>query len=259
MTTSVHLSFPAAWSVISPDRRPTPSFLMHRASRKTKAPPTRPIVFLDVDGVLLPFGDDCQVHVQPGSVFPDETLAALSHILEQTDALLVLSSTWRASGAAQAEIVAEFARFAASHGGPLGGICGFEHTTSTSTFDVRQREIWDWLQRYQSTSTEEDGQGVSQRGAVPSARRLRHRQSRTPRAVVDLDECVDLDAWVALDDEPLLEGKEAARHRDAFAGHVVQTQSHQGLTMALAERAIALLRGQQLASRGVGESPRVAV
>ena len=217
---------------------------MPRASRAAKAPRrAHPIVFLDIDGVLLPFGDDVP-SVSPSSAgaFSDEALAALSHLIVQTDAKLVLSSTWRASVAAQAEIIREFARYAAIHGGPLGEIHGFEHMTSTSTYDVRQREIWDWLQRHGSTATS-------------PARRLRHKQSPTSGAAVDVDQGdfdLDLEAWVALDDEPLLEGKEAARHRDAFMGHVVQTQSHLGLTMALAEKAATLLRSQLVSSAECG-------
>ena len=43
------------------------------------------------------------------------------------------------------EACADFARYAAVHGGPLSSIDSFAETTSTTYFDARQREIWHWL------------------------------------------------------------------------------------------------------------------
>lgn len=51
-------------------------------------------------------------------------------------------------------------------------------------------------------------------------------------------------AWIALDDEELLEGAANAKHRSEFLNHVVQTDSHQGMTMAHAQRAVQLIRSQ---------------
>ena len=168
-----------------------------------------PIVFLDIDGVLLPFGDG--VDVPKDAVFPDHCLAALSVLLEKSEACIVLSSTWRAQPSYMQEIVEDFQRYAATHGGPLGSITMLERTTCPVTFSARQLEIFKWL-----TSGEEQ-----------------------------------VGAWVALDDEPLLEGKSCRKHRAYFQGHVVQTESHEGLTMEQAEEAASLLATQcaQLSSR----------
>ena len=172
----------------------------------------QPIVFLDIDGVLLPFGDDV-ADVPENHLFPDRCLAALSLLLAESGACIVLSSTWRAQPQYMQDIVNDFQRYAAAHGGPLGDINGFTRTTCPMTYSVRQLEIRTWL-----ASGE------------------------------------DVGAWVALDDEPLLEGKACQKHRAQFEGHVVQTASHEGLTEEQAMRAVALLAKQRTqlsaASRG---------
>jgi len=163
-----------------------------------------PLVFLDIDGVLLPFGDSAPAPPAAPALFPDGTLQALSHVMAESGASLVLSSTWRARPEYVADIVQDFHRYACVHGGPLGAVDGFPLTTSVQSFAVRQKEIHQWL-------IEVGYQGP----------------------------------WVALDDEPLLEGKECTRLRRHFEGHVVQTVSHEGLTMAQATSAVELLRHQQ--------------
>jgi hypothetical protein len=161
----------------------------------------RRVIFLDVDGVLLPFGDDAEQLPEDGS-FPDQPLHALSHIVERTGAEIVLSSTWRMHPSAMNEITSAFFFFATRFGGPLGNITHFEHTTSLANHSVRQWEIAEWLD---SPAAE----GVSR--------------------------------WVALDDEELLAGSECAARRSRFEGHVVKTQSHIGLTPELAELAVSLI------------------
>jgi HAD domain in Swiss Army Knife RNA repair proteins len=51
-------------------------------------------------------------------------------------------------------------------------------------------------------------------------------------------------AWVALDDEELVDGEENRSRRLTFLNKVVRTRSHVGLTMEDAHQAVSLLYGQ---------------
>ena len=185
----------------------------------------RAVVFLDIDGVLLPFGAGAPAAPSdPARQFPSGCLRALSALLEASGAALVLSSTWRAVPAAKEQIVANFQRFAADEpqrGAPLGRVLALDETTDPASHSERQWEIAAWLD------------------AHPAVAR-----------------------WVALDDEELLEGAPNAARRAAFVGHVVQTQSHVGLTDELAARAVALLAAQPAGGGGArgggwwGRDPR---
>ena len=177
----------------------------------------QPLIFLDIDGVLLPFGDGAEA---ADHLFPDRCLAALSLILaELPTAELVLSSTWRANPQFQQDIIDEFSRYAAAspNGSPFERIESFTQTTCLHTFGVRQHEIHKFLR------------------SLP----------RPPSA------------WIALDDEPLLEGRECAALRREFEGHCVQCESSEGLTRALALAAVEKLRTQmRMPSGRSGSSPR---
>ncbi|GAX16644.1 hypothetical protein FisN_23Lh227 [Fistulifera solaris] len=103
------------------------------------------LVFLDIDGVLLPFPDPSASTC--GAIFPDATLHALSQILYAIpDALLVLSSTWRAQKNMIDDIIESFQIYGNAHDSPLARITEFYDVTDTSYHDERQYEIYRYLQ-----------------------------------------------------------------------------------------------------------------
>eukprot|EP00946_MAST-07B_sp_MAST-7B-sp1_P001950 g1950.t1 len=168
-----------------------------------------PVIFLDVDGVLLPFGGADAAAAGAGSTrFCPQALHALSTILtEVPTAVICLSSTWRCNGG-QGAIIEQFqsCRFSGAPS-PLAGISAFQHTTSIVQHDHRQWEIANWLE-----TTD-----------------------------------VKVKSWVALDDEELVAPTDPddsnSKYRDMFVGHVVKTNSAVGLTHRQAKAAIAILRG----------------
>lgn len=165
------------------------------------------VIFLDIDGVLLPFGGDlkcCSREKSCSGLFPDRTLEALSRIVAETGAKVVLSSTWRARRDFIQDIIRAFRAYSETFGGPLGSITDFHSLTSLENHSERQWEIHDWL--------------FDHRGSVR--------------------------AWVALDDEELLEDDRNAKNRKQFLGHVVKTKSDIGLTMENSEAAIKLFQKQ---------------
>lgn len=193
------------------------------------APPVlRPLVFLDIDGVLLPIVAEDQRCRQCGEVaapgrpvadgscpscrdlpttpaslatvqdprtrFPRRCLAALERILRETEAEVVLSSTWRCVDEARQEILTQFHRF----GGVLAHVPALDRTTDLANHSVRQWELAEFL-----------------------------RQQPTP-----------LPSWCALDDD---ESVSCDPRFPWCAAHAVQTDSGIGLTDADATRAIDIL------------------
>ena len=103
-------------------------------------PPSRVIIFLDIDGVLLPFG--CTGN--QGRLFPEATLQALAYILARVpEAQLVLSSTWRVQETFIQSIVQDFRAF----GGALSDV-DFHDITNPALHSERQHEIYDYLARH---------------------------------------------------------------------------------------------------------------
>jgi HAD domain in Swiss Army Knife RNA repair proteins len=162
------------------------------------------VIFLDVDGVLLPFGDaprSATISSQTeGSIFPDSCLSAFSTILSAFhNPRVVLSSTWRVRKEFCDQIIDSLQAFGRKFGGPLENI-RFYDTTDPTIHSTRQAEIDAWLQ----------------------ANEYRR-------------------AWIALDDEELVDGPENRSRRIAFLNKAVRTRSHIGLTSEDAHHAVSLL------------------
>ena len=164
------------------------------------------VIFLDIDGVLLPFGNDNNDKKEESctALFPDRTLKALSKIIQHSPkpVALVLSSTWRVRPEFCHQILQAFQTYNNVFRGYLP--ITFYDVTDVENHTERQWEIYDWLK------------GQDQK----------------------------IDAWICLDDEELLEEEKNAKYQKLFEGHVIKTISSCGLTMKEAELAIRLLKQQ---------------
>jgi hypothetical protein len=202
----------------------------HRQQQQQAHAPLK-ILFLDIDGVLLPFPNQSSQQ----RLFPDAQLQALSNLLEVTDAELVLSSTWRVRNDFVQDILDCFQQYASRHqndsggGGEDVGACGgvgpleriakegFYSITDPAMHTDRQSEIYDWL-----------------RGRKQEQQQQQRRRGGCHNNVI----------WLALDDEELLEGDLNQNYRSTFEGHVVKTISSVGLTMEDVNKGIDLWKLQ---------------
>ena len=103
-------------------------------------------IFLDVDGVLLPFPrdeDDEKIE------FPNECLKALCKILDDVkNAKIVLSSTWRCDPVAIKILLSEFRRYGEKDEGKvLRKIDSIDLITNPAMHTVRQHEIVEFVKR----------------------------------------------------------------------------------------------------------------
>jgi hypothetical protein len=183
-----------------------------------------PVVFLDIDGVLLPMSQAQRSSPDPFA-FPQVCLDALERLLSSSGATLVLSSTWRNWPYQQRNIADQFA----ARGGPVlqavasGCVDGqFPLTTEIGVQKPRQHEIAEFLSTTESVGA--DGE------------------------------------WVALDDEELVLGGINASRAALFQPRAVKVDERVGLTLELADRAVAQLsacRSFNQAEAGKAEAGKV--
>ena len=164
----------------------------------------QPLIFLDIDGVLAPFGGrappgpptqrSAKLDADAFAPFDERCVERLAAIVEATSATIVLSSSWRARADAVVVIERRFRAF----GPPLSEKVPLP-TTDINYHSVRQWEI---------------------------ARYLEKRPARR---------------WVALDDEELVGGEECTERRALFIDRVSTIDSTVGLQDAHVDEAIRVL------------------
>lgn len=94
------------------------------------------VIFLDIDGVLLPFPQkECPKN---NTLFPANTMKALDRLLKATEARLILSSTWRSQDQFVNDILEDFEQ----HNMDVNLFCGM---TDKHYHAERQWEIHQWL------------------------------------------------------------------------------------------------------------------
>lgn len=209
--------------------------------KTTIPPPLVDIIFLDIDGVLLPFGDNSHIlggggdlhqTYTSGCIFPDSTMEALSTLLMTLDdmrlrgmmmnAKIVLSSSWRSHQKLVRDILTSFQSFAKSRAARDKKIsmvlentfsCGSEgyeffDVTDTKYHSTRHDEIINWIECAKTNGASE----------------------------------FLIRSWIALDDEDIVT-VEGRKMNDSI-GHAVQTLSTVGLTLREVNVAIRLLEKQ---------------
>ena len=194
------------------------------------------VVFLDVDGVLLPFSRGSTLDADDAGEpmcgrFPARCLAAFESVVAAAPrATLVLSSTWRCDPAAVAELLEAFGEY----GGALARVAadGFVHTTALDHHTERQHEIARWLSEAHAAGFDDDAADDDDTRAARAADAPRARDVGAIRA------------WVALDDEELVTGERNRRLRARFEGRARTIHSATGLTDDDARAHLGLLREQ---------------
>lgn len=224
------------------------------------------VIFLDIDGVLLPFGGvrDTNYHksdsTADGCIFPDCTMDALTALLQQIQTIsinttatairgnpvLVLSSTWRARPEFIKDILSSFRAYYAATSTKKG----LEDTTSTwephlqSFFDIvdpnyhatRHDEIYKWVNTYYATNATVRGKKqIIFEPQYNSTNNNNNNNGTNKKCIVR--------SWIALDDEDLVNLEGGRVSRDAMK-HAVQTKSSVGLTLQDVRLGVRLLEKQ---------------
>lgn len=229
------------------------------------------VIFLDIDGVLLPFGDVVgKPTYTDGCIFPDRNMDALTELLQKMSAIspaaqasadsnadsierrklkmastiiegnpvLVLSSTWRARPEFIADILSSFRSYVSSREDDDK----LQQTWSPhldSFFDIvdpkfhasRHEEIYKWIDDHVETSTKSNLPVGGVDTTTHDARRK-----------------FIIRSWIAVDDEDLINVVDA---RGDTVNHAVKTTSSLGLTSDVVDLAVALVSNQFLAYRGM--------
>eukprot|EP00980_Cylindrotheca_fusiformis_P008163 scaffold1729_cov117-Cylindrotheca_fusiformis.AAC.1 len=97
------------------------------------------LIFLDIDGVVLPFPFNESNTPGEGFLFPTCTMDPFKRLLQVTEAKVVLSSTWRTQPSFVEDILADFKK----HEIP---VTTFFSMTDTNVHSERQWEIQQWLE-----------------------------------------------------------------------------------------------------------------
>lgn len=105
------------------------------------APPLK-IIFLDIDGVILPFprNNNNRPDGKSNRLFPEDNINALKRLLNLTGAQLVLSSSWRSQSSFVKDILSDFKKHDM-------GIDRFYDMTDIHHHSERQWEIHRWLEK----------------------------------------------------------------------------------------------------------------
>mmetsp|Transcript_16701 Transcript_16701/g.31971 ORF Transcript_16701/g.31971 Transcript_16701/m.31971 type:complete len:268 (+) Transcript_16701:570-1373(+) len=165
------------------------------------------VLFLDMDGVVV---------IRRPGIAESKLVENLRYVVEQTDAKIVLSTDWRRTPAARAEV----RRILQAHGGM--DFIGWTATNTSITMNHRPMEILNWV---------------------------RERNKKVKQEGWSEEELVE--AFVAVDDRALLQ----ERGGDRLHGHFVQTHPNRGLTKAVADEMIRLFANKWVDKSKVPETP----
>ena len=220
------------------------------------------VIFLDIDGVLLPFGGtrDKYQNNKPctdGCLFPDCTMEALTTLMQcirnlsinnntscetviQGNPVLVLSSTWRARPEFIQDILLSFDVYAQNNEDASILQTWKESKCLDSFFDItdpnyhstRQDEIMKWVEENVTNATKGKTTNNNSQHTTFSSKTAKKEQ------------CI-VRSWIALDDEDLInvEGN-VTQHSDVMKQHAVQTKSSVGLTLEDTEYGVQLIQKQ---------------
>jgi len=202
------------------------------------------VILLDIDGVLLPFGDtdngynNNETPTHEGCLFPDDTMHALTTLLQKISNLsftttsnqvqkgnpvIVLSSTWRARQEFIRDILNSFQIYANKKGLKDASILQTWKEANCSFFDITDPT-------YHSTRHGEIMKWVNENTTSDTGKNKKHTKSFVVRS------------WIALDDEDIV-AVEGQQHKEMLE-HAVQTNSSIGLTIADVSLGVELIKKQ---------------